>query len=172
MSKFNRFIGANLRYIRLAHGLTLTELADKMIELGCKDISGQAIGHWENGRRGISAEYLMYLSLALHCPYSSFYRGIDKRIEMNSVVEQMMLEFKALPEKDQQTVLDVATVFDGDRLALIRYLQLCYLDTPREYWREIVAHGLHIRQQAEDDGVVESSPEIEYVIEAWRKLYG
>lgn len=171
MSKFRKAFGANLRDIRLSRGLTQAELVNRMVELGHEPFSDSLLGHWETGRRTASAEDLMFISRALSCPYSELYKGIDPRIERSSIVERMMVEFKALPEDAQQIMLSTATAFEGDKLAVIRYLKLCHLELPREYRREVISYGIHMREKAEASGVVKKSAWMDYLLIAWRKLY-
>lgn len=171
-SNFNCIQGRNIRRLRTSQGLTLTQLAERVSQLADEDVSANLLGCWERGTRTISSEWIMYLSQALHCPYSQLYTGADYRLTVNSQVEQMMSEFAALPEDAKQTLLSVAQAFDGDKLALIKYIQLCHFDLPREYRREVIAMGLHQREIAEIAGKAEPKPEdVAEVTEVWRRMY-
>lgn len=170
MLSFKRSFGANLQELRLRRGLSQSGLADKMAALGYI-VTTATVGHWETGRRMASTEALSYLSRALECPYSAFYQEIDDRLSVTDNMEQMMVEYRAYPAPEQKTLLSISKSFEGDKLAMVKYLKLCHLELPREYRREVISYGLHIRDRAEADGAVKHSPDMEYVTEAWRKLY-
>lgn len=170
-SHIDGIIGQNIRRIRSDRQMSLTDLANRMVELGHEPITSGALGRWERGDRSVPASSLTYLSQALTCPYSEFYQGADPRLADNSMTEQMMVEFVALPPQERKTLLNLSKAWQGNKIAIIKYIQRCHLDLPVRYRREVVAMGIHQREVAEHDGKVTHDSDVDYIMDEWRKLY-
>lgn len=165
--------GANIRDLRTARGMSLDEFADAIAEKWGEPVAANTVGYWERGERMISSTALMYISQALSCPYSAIYRGIDYRIAAMDTLELLWVEIASLPEQTQKTLINAGTTYDGDKLALGAFMQLCILDLPPEYRREVFGMGLYMREKAEADGVVPPAPaeERNIITEEWEGQY-
>ncbi len=72
----NFSIGARIRFYRLQHSWTLTDLADKT------QISKQQLGHIERGERGCSLESLIEIANAMKVPADELL--VDNLLATNS----------------------------------------------------------------------------------------
>lgn len=164
--------GANIRELRIARGMSLEEFADAISEKWGETVAANTVGYWERGERMISSTAMMYISQALSCPYSAIYRGIDYRIAESDTLEALVVELTSLPEPERETLRSVAEIFSGDKIALIKFVQLCILDLPPKMRREVLGMGIYMREQAEAAGIVRPAPkDMEYISEEWRRLY-
>lgn len=164
--------GQNIRELRLARGMSLDDFADAYNAISGQPITANAVGYWERGERVINSTAMMYITRVLSCPYSAIYRGVDPRIAKMETLEALMVQIVSLPGSEQETLRCMAETFEGDTIALIKFVQRCVLDLPREYRREVLGFGIHMREQAEAAGVVEPAPEdLEYITEEWEYLY-
>ena len=73
-SAIDRIIGANIRRLRRARGVTQTRLG------GFLSVSFQQIQKYEKGSTGISAANLARLAVALKCDLDEFFRSIEAQL--------------------------------------------------------------------------------------------
>lgn len=77
--RLESFIGAQIRELRVALGLTMTELADSA------DISVGMLSKIENGQTSASLSTLQRLATALNIPIASFFSTFDEKREATFV---------------------------------------------------------------------------------------
>ena len=87
---------------RKAKGLTLTGLADLL------QVSNQQISHLENGRRGLTIEWVERLAHALDChPFELVFDGHYARSDHE---EKLLQVFRKLSLEQQAAVLNAAVI--------------------------------------------------------------
>lgn len=131
-------ISENIRSMRKSRGLTMAQVADRMTDAGEDVISSSMVGSWERGERRPSADSLYLLSIALRCSIDSLFYGEQKRAQ-NRLIE----EIQALSEREKETLLFTASIWDGDEHALLEWVRM-YVSIPHRYRTDVA--GLAISQ--------------------------
>lgn len=86
MGRINDQLGANIAQIRIKHGMTQRQLADRITGASGVDVSPSMVSSWERGAAQIPAEMINYITYALCCtsydlyPHSSIYTERDMQI--------------------------------------------------------------------------------------------
>lgn len=73
----DRFMGANLRRLRLDNGLSQEKLCAELQRRGC-DIGRTTYAKYESGELNIRASVLIELRKIYACPYDEFFSGLDE----------------------------------------------------------------------------------------------
>lgn len=115
-------IGSGLRLVRHLRHMTMSELADRMTELGDESVSGRMIGAWERGENEITATHLVYLSRALECSLFVLF-GLSS--QNNTTEELLVEEIRSLSKREQEILLWLSTEWEGNKHPLIE-LALTY----------------------------------------------
>ena len=74
--KRDRFMGQNLRRLRLAHRLSQEKVCAKLQLRGC-DIGRTTYQKYENGELNIKISVLIELRKIYKCTYDDFFEGLD-----------------------------------------------------------------------------------------------
>ncbi len=72
----DRFMGANLGKLRLAHNFSQEKLCVELQRRGC-DISRSTYQKYENGELNIRISVLIQLKKIYNCTYDDFFEGLD-----------------------------------------------------------------------------------------------
>lgn len=137
MSDIN--IGYNIRTARIERQLTLQEVADKMIEHGAEDVNGCKVGAWERNERPVTAQNLLYLSMALGVSVYYLYYGDV----ISDTTKRLLRQIISRSEREKETLLFSAAQWDGNSHALIEWVRM-YMSIPRKYRSDVA--GLAINQ--------------------------
>ncbi len=73
----DRFMGANLRRLRLEAGLSQEKLCAELQRRGC-DIGRTTYAKYESGELNIRASVLIELRKIYACAYDEFFAGLDE----------------------------------------------------------------------------------------------
>ena len=73
----DRFMGANLRRLRLDNGLSQEKLCAELQRRGC-DIGRTTYAKYESGELNIRASELIELRKIYACSYDEFFSGLDE----------------------------------------------------------------------------------------------
>ena len=73
----DRFMGANLRRLRLDNGLSQQKLCAELQRRGC-DIGRTTYAKYESGELNIRASVLIELRKIYACSYDEFFSGLDE----------------------------------------------------------------------------------------------
>ena len=74
--KRDRFMGKNLKRLRLAHGLSQEKICAVLQLRGC-DIGRTTYDKYENGHLNIRISVIMELKKFYKCSYDDFFEGLD-----------------------------------------------------------------------------------------------
>ena len=72
----DRYMGANLRRLRLAQGISQEKLCAELQRRGC-DIGRTTYAKYESGELNIRASVLIELRKIYGCTYDEFFAGLD-----------------------------------------------------------------------------------------------
>lgn len=72
----DRYMGANLRRLRLEHGISQEKLCAELQRRGC-DIGRTTYAKYESGELNIRASVLIELRKIYGCTYDEFFAGLD-----------------------------------------------------------------------------------------------
>lgn len=77
----DRYMGANLRRLRLAQGISQEKLCAELQRRGC-DIGRTTYAKYESGELNIRASVLIELRKIYGCTYDEFFAGLDSDKEV------------------------------------------------------------------------------------------
>ncbi len=103
VTDIDKAVGAQVRYHRIALGLTQQQFAD---EIG---VTYQQAHKYEQGINRISASRLYQMAVALHVEISAFYENLDKiEVTADRGLLGLVTDYKAVSNDDQAFIRQTA----------------------------------------------------------------
>lgn len=165
MSKLNREIGTNLHKIRLARGLTLDYVSQKMYENDC-NMSTSMLSKIENNRQRIYADQLIILCKIYECSLSNV------SCQENDIDIAIANSIQTEPMEVKKIVHFCLTKWSGNTTALWKFLGL-YISMPPRIRQMIAGMGISTYNYAKQTKQIDSSAppvDITYITKEYKKL--
>lgn len=160
-------IGINIKTARTERKMTLQDVADRMVQYGANDVTGSKVGAWERCERPVSAENLLYLSMALGVSVYYLYYGDA----ISETTKRLLREIISRSEREKETLLYSATQWDGNSHALIEWVRM-YMSLPREYRLDVSGLAINQYRHLLHENVFKPSLDVDvrFLQQEWEKI--
>lgn len=164
-------IGDNIRRARHRSGMTLTQLANRMAELGGRPVSGCTVGAWERNEKQIDARHIPYLAMALRCSISSLFE--EGTIPAEDLIMDLALkeEYLQLTVAERRILIYAFLFWPGNIHALLQMLGL-YVSLPPMARADVSFMSILRYTETDPSSRLPGSPpvDLEYLEAEWERL--
>ncbi|MDO4197807.1 MAG: helix-turn-helix transcriptional regulator [Erysipelotrichaceae bacterium] len=166
MDRMNMQMARNLRKVRSARGITLSELSDRLLKLDFS-MSPQTLSQIENGKRRLYADQVFYICNALECSPANIYPQVSKKIS-----EHVEAAVSSTNEDNMKILSYALTGWHGNTNALWKFMGL-YISLPIKLRAAVAGMGVSAYEYAKLTRQIDKkAPEvdIEYIAKEYRRL--
>ena len=155
--------------MRTLRGLTMAQLADRIVDNGGDAVSAATIGRWQRGQLKVPADVMMPICKSLECTVYSLYHSTRGSCPVD---ERMVDQFRELPEHEKEILQWIIMDWNGDMHILIQSAGM-YAAMPQNVRQEVAYTCLRLYVQCQQQGkVIPGSPEIDSrkVYSGWQSI--